>query len=161
MCPTRVSNSATCRISVVTDPNVRCEFIQTVVLDDIFSVSDNLENQHVSTMTEDKCVGTPILSIEFDIEFVRVSIYVFRVDGLFIVEVPRIHTCLFEHVRNPRFSRLNPVTGHIWRTNFQGGQTFPVIQHGDVEGMDDIENRIDVFRLHFLAEPIVHPSNSD
>ena len=52
-------------------------------------------------MTENECIRSTILSVEFDIEFVRVSVYVLRLDGFLIGEVTWIHPGLLEHLCNP------------------------------------------------------------
>ncbi len=94
---TRMRDPATCRVSVVTDPNVGCEIVQTIVFDDVLSIADNLQNQHVSSMTQNESISPPILSVEFNVEFVCVSVYIFRMNGFFILKVTWTHPALFKH----------------------------------------------------------------
>ena len=130
---TRVRNSTTRWVTVVTDPNVGCEIVQTIVLDDVFSIADNLQNEHVSSMTQNESISPPILCVEFNVEFVCISVYIFRMDGFFILKVTWTQPTLFKHLSDSGFSRLDPVTGHRRWAHFECRQAGPIFKNRHVK----------------------------
>ena len=55
---------------MVANPDMGSHVVEQIESDDVLSVSNNLENQHVPAMTEDECVGPTVLGVELHIQVV-------------------------------------------------------------------------------------------
>ena len=157
----RVCDSTSSWIAMVTDPDVGGKVVQAVVLDDVLSIADDFQDEHVSSMTQHERISAPILCIKFDIQLVGIAVHILGVDGFLIGKITWIEFGFVKHGRNPCFCRADPIASHRRRAYFQRGQTLPIIKNGHVKGMKDIKNRIDVLRFNFFSVSIIHPSDGD
>ncbi len=89
VCATGMGDPSPGRIAVMTDPDMGGHIIEAVVLDDILGIADNLQNQHITSVRQDKGIGTAVLSIEFDIQSVGVAEHVFLRHRIIVFEIIR------------------------------------------------------------------------
>ncbi len=156
VCAARVCNPSTGRIPVVANPYMGSHIIQSIVVNHILCVTDDLQNQHILSMAQHERVRPLVRGVELDVQQVCIFEYQFIQHRLPVAEITLRKPTLFFESLNRRGFWPGEIADHIRWLVIKGWQLLcPIRQCRHLMDVVNLEGCVDEHLFDVSSDCIV------